>query len=161
MICKCGEALTTLFVLSCCKVVAWTVETLSTQEPHWGSQMIGTLRAGGARGLWKTPKHTHYTHECERGCRHQGGARHEGECEGEAAGKRLGLRKVSLNVLRRVRTQPKPKNQLKQPLTLNTLSKLTPTRCTSLSLYSRGVSNALFKRCCKKVSTGDDFWEPC
>ena len=23
--------------------------------------VIGTLRAGGARGLWKTPKHTHTT----------------------------------------------------------------------------------------------------
>ena len=55
----------------------------------------------------------------------------------------------------------KTKNQLKQPLTLNTLSTLTPTRCTSLSLYSRGVSNALSKRCCKKVSAGDDFREPC
>ena len=55
----------------------------------------------------------------------------------------------------------KTKNQLKQPLTLNTLSTLTPTRCTSLSLYSRGASNALFRRCCKKVSAGDDFLEPC
>ena len=33
----------------------------------------------------------------------------KGECKGEAAGKQLGLRKVSLNVLHRVRTQPKPK----------------------------------------------------
>ena len=32
-----------------------------------------------------------------------------GGCVGEAAGKRLGPRKVSLNVLCRVRTQPKPK----------------------------------------------------
>ena len=71
--------------------------------------LIGTLRAGGAQGLWKTPKHTHYTHERERGCRHRGGARREWECEGEAAGKQLGPRKVSLNVLHRVRTQPKPK----------------------------------------------------
>ena len=27
------------------------LETLSTQEPHWGSQMIGMLQVGGARGL--------------------------------------------------------------------------------------------------------------
>ena len=40
-------------------------------------------------------------------------------CKGEAAGRWLRLRKVSLNMLCRVRTQPKP-NQLK-PLTLNTL----------------------------------------
>ena len=97
-----------------------------SQWRHIDSQcqaaMIGTLRAGDARGLRKTPKHTHYTHKREPGCRHWGGTRHEGGCKGEAAGKRLGPRKVSLNVLHRVRTQPKPKNQLKQPLTLNTLS---------------------------------------
>ena len=93
------------------------LEALSTQEPHWSSQMIGTLWAGGARDT----QHTHYTHERKRGCRHQGGTRHEGECKGEAAGRWLGPRKVSLNVLCRVRTQPKPK-PTKQPLTLNTLS---------------------------------------
>ena len=27
------------------------LETLSTQEPHWGSQMIGMLQVGGAQGL--------------------------------------------------------------------------------------------------------------
>ena len=36
-------------------------------------------------------QHTHYTHERERGCRHQGGARREGECEGEAARSEEGL----------------------------------------------------------------------
>ena len=73
--------------------------------------MIGTLRAGGAQGLWKnTLTHTHTT------LTHVSGAVDteetlvaKGECEGEAAGKWLGPRKVSQNVLRRVRTQPKPK----------------------------------------------------
>ena len=72
--------------------------------------MIGTLRAGGAQGLWKTPKHTHTT------LTHVSGAVDteealdaRGKCVREVAGKRLGPRKVSLNVLHRVRTQPKPK----------------------------------------------------
>ena len=30
------------------------------------SAVIGTLRAGGARGLWKTPKHTHTLHSRTR-----------------------------------------------------------------------------------------------
>ena len=78
--------------------------------------------AGGrcTRAIENT-QHTHYTHKCEQGCRHWGGTRREGECKGKAAGKRLGPRKVSLNMLHRVRTQPKPK-PTKQPLTLNTLS---------------------------------------
>ena len=78
--------------------------------------------AGGrcTRAMENT-QHTHYTHAREQGCRHWGGARCEWECEGEAAGKWLGPRKVSLNMLRRVRTQPEPK-PTKQPLTLNTLS---------------------------------------
>ena len=62
--------------------------------------MIGTLWTGGACRLWKTPN-THTTLMNASGAVDTEEAL---ECKGEVAGRQLGLRKVSLNVLHRVRT---------------------------------------------------------
>ena len=71
--------------------------------------VIGTLQAGGAQELWKTPN-THTTLTNVSGAVNTEEALDaRGECKGEVAGRWLGPRKVSLNVLHRVRTQPKSK----------------------------------------------------
>ena len=59
-----------------------------------------------------TQTHTHYTHARKRGCQQRGGARHEGKCEGEAAGSEEGLTEHAPQG----EDTTKTKNQLKQPL---------------------------------------------
>ena len=81
--------------------------------------------AAGARAVEINLTHTHtiLTH-ASRAVDTEEALDTRGNAKGETAGKRLGLRKVSLNVLRRVRTQP---NQKPTKTTTNTKHSLSKT----------------------------------